>query len=474
MSMRRFHVPAIILFLALPYAAFLLSGVPEMQTGQRWGLNPTVIMLTLGFIVTGLQVYFHVRFLLMRYVGDLHDLDPADAGDLMMRLLFGLREFPPKSPVLMVQDGQVAPEGPAVLHKVGGPGHLSVGPGNAVVTSRLGILHRVLFPGFHDLGPFERIWDVVDLRPQRRTITVEFMTRDAIPASTVVSVVCRPDLPQSLRMPQVTHEHVQVVLQLTTSKFVRRSGGSDRVSDWVAGIVNGTTDGTVRDVLEQYTLDDFVNPQKWLVGAELPSRITVTPVQLPKLEAEILKEVREVGKSRGIVVEKVELGPVQPSDEAIVRQWLDFWKARLQRDHDEYMLNVEADQTQQILDVQRALQVDFLKRTLDSVERLSEEHKSLPNELIFESILQVVLSMYQGSPEIQHMLFQQGESLVRFVQMILWGPSALQAAGPAGPPIDPKSGGYPGPSRSPSGAPSPPSIEPTPVREIPLDRDKRS
>jgi hypothetical protein len=413
MNLRRFNVLLVVLFLTLPYGAFLLAAVPRAETG--WDFLPVLVVLTIGFVAMGVPVDAHVRFLLARYASDLHDLDFADAQELVMRLLFGLFPFPPKRPILMVRAGQAAPDGPEVMHKVGGPGHLSVASGNVVVTSRLGILHRVLIPGFHDLDPFERVWDVVDLRPQRRTITVEFMTRDGVPASTVVNVVCRPALPQLLCKPKGTAEIsvpvmrriTDVVLKLTTERFVSRAGGGDRISDWVVGIVNGATDGVVRDVLEQYALDDFVNPQKWLVGAELPPRIGVTPLKLPELEAHILEEVRAVGRSRGIVVETVELGPVHPSDEAITRQWLEFWKARLQRNLDEYMLDVEADQAQQLLDVQLALQVDFIKRTLDSVEKLNMDQKAAPLELVYDCIMQVVLSMYQGSPEVQHMLFQQ-------------------------------------------------------------------
>jgi hypothetical protein len=480
MSMRRFNIPLIILFLALPYAAFVLLAFPRTALDRGWGLIPSIIVLTLAFIAIGLHVYFQVQFLLARYAGDLHDLDSDDARYLILRLLFGLCEYPPKSPVLVVQVGRTAPDGPEVIHKVGGPAHLSIAPGNIVVTSRLGILHRVLIPGFHDLDPFERVWDVLDLRPQRRSITVEFMTRDGIPASTDVNVVCRPALPQLLRKPAGAAELsasameriTQVVLGLTTSKYVRRSSGDERVSDWVAGIVNGATDGVVRDVLEQYSLDSFINPQRWLVDAELPSRVGVTPLRLPDLERRILQEVRRIGRSRGIVVEKVELGPVHPAPEAIARQWLEFWIARLQRNVDEYVMNVEADQTQQLLDVQLALQVDFLKRTLDSVEKLSAEHASAPMELIYDSIMQVVLSIYQGNPEMRYMLFQQGESLVRFVQMILYGPSAL----PPSQLGDSSSSLGSSPDKP---LPSPDTSLPlpaddSPVKEIPLDLHTRS
>jgi hypothetical protein len=458
MSIRRFSPFVVILFLALPYAAFVASVVPWKPENPLQSVA-TILVLTLGFVGLGFWSYRHTLFLWARYASDLNDLDFADAWGFTMRLLFGLREYPPKLPTLMVQAGQAAAEGPEVLHKAGGPGHLSVAPGNAVVTSRLGMLNRVLFPGFHNLGPFERIWDVLDLRPQRRTITVEFMTRDGILASTVVNVVCRPALPQLIRNDLATDAHQKIVLGLTTSKFVRRSTGSERLSDWIIGIVNGAVDGAARDILEEYALDDFVNPQNWLVGAELPPRIGAVPVKLPELEARILSKVSQTGKERGIVVEKIELGPVHPSQEAITRQWLDFWKARLQRDVDDYVTDVEAQHTQQLVDVQIALQVDFIKRTLVSVENLTQGQKTAPIELIYDSIMQVVLSMYEGSPEVQHMLFQQGESLVRFVEMILHGPSMVVANTP-GVQRGLRSGGQYGGSGSPAGTPGSPAGTP--------------
>ncbi|MGC9468304.1 MAG: SPFH domain-containing protein [Anaerolineae bacterium] len=421
------------LIVTLAFAAFLLFVVGDVQSGALSTANLlTITGLASGVFLAGTVAINHVQTLCGIYLQDFHDLSEDDAYELAYRLLFGFRIGQPKGPVLRVKAGHTDLGGPPVVHKVGGPALLSVDHDNAVVTSRLGRLHRVLGPGSYDLDPYERVWDVIDLRPQRRTLTVEFMSREGIPAACQVSIVCRAAIPKEFfpsspdEMPGGLAGYARrTALLLATSRYVRRLEGTDRATDWVAGIVNGKLDGTVRDTLEQYSLNELVNPQHWLDADEGEPRIATKPKLLTELEDVILDDVRETAKRRGIIVESIGVGPIQPDEEAISRQWLQFWQARLQRKVDDYTMAVELTQEETVATARAEVQADFVKRVIQQVETLREKGQKVPDYLVLESVSEVLNSMYDWSPDVRRALFQQGESMLRFVQTLLYGPTVV-------------------------------------------------
>jgi hypothetical protein len=191
----------------------------------------------------------------------------------------------------------------------------------------------------------------------------------------------------------------------------------------VTGIANGNLDGIVRDTLERYSLNELVNPQHWLDAEEGEPRIATRPKLWTDLEQAILDEVRATGKQRGIIVESIALGPIQPDEEAISRQWLQFWQARLQRKVDDYTMAVELTHQELIATARAEVQADFVRRVSQQVEELRRTGRSVPNHLIIESVSEVLNSMYDWSPEVRRVLFQQGHSLIRFVDTVLYGPA---------------------------------------------------
>ncbi|MBN1248611.1 MAG: hypothetical protein JXC32_13210, partial [Anaerolineae bacterium] len=279
-----------------------------------------------------------------------------------------------------------------------------------------GVLSRILGPGFHGLQPFERIWDVVDMRPQRRTLTVDFATRDGIPASCQASIVCRIASSQGENPEGVVPRFgyaKEAVLQVSTAKYVRKQDGSDRVLDWVHDIANGTMAETVRDVLEQYRLDEFLNPQYWLDEDEGPARVASAPQFLTKLESEIEHLVRTAVAERGISVERVELGMVRPAEVAISRQWLEFWQAKLQKNIDRYTMEATATHEQLAEDALVEAKAMFVNRMLEEFHQLRTTGVHVPPQLIIAAFLEVLHTMSDKGPEMQSLLVQQAESLIR-------------------------------------------------------------
>jgi len=383
-------------------------------------------VFVVGFIFSLLIAYWVVRGILSRYDQVLYDLPHDEAWELSQRLTDGAPKKEPKAPMLRVYDGQVDLDGPPALLGVGGPGYLSVAPNNVAVMQRLGRLHRVLGPGFYPLEAFEKVWDVIDLRPQRRRVTVEFMTRDGIPASCQASIVCRVKPPAS---PKPHPYDETTVLNLAAKKYVKSLEGHDRISSWMVGITRGSMDGAVRDVLERYSMDEFLNPQYWeplrtAAGSQalavLGSGTSASrPRTMAELEAEIEADVKVEGEKRGIRVDKIELGPVVPDPGAISQQWLEYWQARLQRVVDSYNLSATAEKVRLEEMARVEAQVSLISAMVDEVQKLpSYGVQGIPAELILMSFMNVVDSMTERSPAVQQMMFAQAESLLRIVDTI--------------------------------------------------------
>ncbi|MGC9520811.1 MAG: SPFH domain-containing protein [Anaerolineae bacterium] len=428
MSLQKLIVPLGIGVLFLAFAA-TLPLVLWGEQGYVVGTSDRVdfFLLVGGFLIALVIAPVQVIRVLSQYTQALHNLNSEDAQALTTRLLFGAAQ----GPLLQVQSGQVDLHGPPVIYEVGGPASLSVDHTSVVVTSRLGRLSRVLGPGFHNLAPFERVWDVVDLRPQRRTVTVEFMTRDGIPASCQATLVCRiaaPDVSDregrdGTARPFAYSE--DAILKVVTSKHVRKGEGSERVFDWARGMAERILEATVRNVLEQYRLDQFLNPQYWLDEEEGPPRTAASPKDLPELEAEVEAIVRQVGREQYIDVDRVELGTVRPSEEAIPRQWLEFWQAKLQKGIDRYAMEVETTHEQLAEDARVEAQVTFINRMLEEIQQLQAADISVPPQLIIASFLEAFHSMADRGPEVQSLLFRQAENLIRVVNMIQMEDSPL-------------------------------------------------
>ncbi len=434
MSLSKLLVPLVVgaLFLAfaasLPIVLWSEAGYTIQASDEA-----NFLILVVGFgVALAISAWQMVR-VLRQYVQDLHDVSAEEAAGLVAHLIFGAG-LSVGAPVLRVRAGQTDLDGPPIVYKIGGPAKLNVDLNNVVVTSRLGTLRRILGPGLHDLEPFERVWDVVDLRPQRRTLTVEFVTRDGIPALCQATLVCRIAPPGYAESPlaedgtlspavgvardRLFGYSAEAVFQVTTSTYVRKPEGRNRVIDWVSGMANDVLEATVRDILEQHRLDELLNPQYWLEGDEGPPRAAAIPKLVSDLEDQIESEVLSKGKERGVIVERVELGTVRPAEDAISRQWLEFWQAKLQKGIDRYAMEAETTHEQLAEAARFEAQVTFVNRVLEEVQSLRSEGLYVPPQLIIASFMEVLHSMGDRSPKAQQQLYEEAENLIRAVNAV--------------------------------------------------------
>lgn len=484
---------------------------------------PWLIWLALGqLLMILIWVVLHTFRIATQYTQSFYSLTPSEAWQFVKRSLIGVRSYPPLRPALRVQDGQADPDGPVILHEIGGPGYLSVGHNNVTVTQRLGRLRRIWGPEFGMLEPYERVWDVIDIRPQHRTLRVNFMTQGGIPAYCDAEMTFRvagpfesdsegrwvtADLRRRLSRPgssprwdarstsepegdgrgdeqlmeielkpRRSGESVSsgaekdrefpypysedAVLKLAANKSVTSSTDAQAISDWTVSITRGFLEGEIRDRLEQYSLEKFLDPIAALkqgtdqrsdqdanesAGQDGNQKAVSQGNQnaedanaqedkkeekagqefLEEIESDIMESLRKTGRERGIRIMRIELTELKPDDSAISKQWLETWQAQAQVDLDRYQIN---NRMERIEETERA-RINARKRFIESVlERLKSSSSSKPlselsARLIVSEFLAVLESMSGQDPEMQELAFQQSENLIQAVNAIQQGDS---------------------------------------------------
>jgi len=425
-------IDAILLMAYISLALAAYTGGIDIATYVRYVLIWLVILL-ISLII------FQVPRIFVQYGQVFFKLQPAETLKLLKRLVLGPSQYPPLEPVLHVQDGKVITEVSGVIEKIGGPGFLSIEHNNAVVTHKLGVLSRVLGPGFHTLEAFEKVWDVVDLRPQRRTINVRFMTRDGIPACADAEIVFRiPYIDKYVRMrytspptnvtstdtdtipPQPSSFSADAVLAVTTGKIVNGSQERSQITDWITCLPNDILDGAVRDILEGYTLDAFLYPQYWLSLKESINQDGDTEYKLVRPQpvnhkTQIEVKVKALAEEHGIFVEYVELGPVLPVEESISRAWLEFWQAKLQNVVYQHSMKVNVDPLQNGERARIGMLVDLITSTVQKIQGLTDNELKVPSELMVMSFVGVLQAMSERDPDIQQLVNRNAEKLARII-----------------------------------------------------------
>ncbi|MBN1877167.1 MAG: SPFH domain-containing protein [Anaerolineae bacterium] len=393
----------IIVIITIVFATVLFIPFPDLLSElflRKW---PRITLLLIGIFASMLFTLPLVMGLFVQFTQILYNLSLEDASQFVNDVMTGLKKYPPLKPILRVQEGRADPDGPEVLQKAGGPAYLSIGHDSVVVTSQHGILKRILGPGFHVLDPFEKLWDVVDLRPQRRTVTVEAMTRDGIPVYCEADIRFQIDNGDQAATAEIPYPYnEEAIWQAVMSK---RSKGEGVEQNWMQRIAGGSLDGEIRDQLEKYRLDDFLTDNQH------------TQPLVAKLEEAVFKAAVDSGKGMGIKVEQVQVGPVLPKEEAISRQWLEVWQSEWQRFAAQQIVEGEVKQLQVVELARSKAEIDLVTRMLPTIQQMNADGKEIDPRLILLRFWEVLQSIAQQEPplsgELQGILRDLvGESLL--------------------------------------------------------------
>ncbi len=424
----------IIVVLTLVFTLLLAAAVPEAVNeilDARIGLPLLRAFLTslpVGFIAAMIVAFFAAVLILTQFTQAMYQLEPDDAWKLMWRILLGVYREPPLDPVMRVQEGRPDPDGPEVLYEVGGPGHLTVGHDNAVVLARGGLITRVEGATRVRLESFEKIWDTVDLRPQRRELRVTANTRDGIPVTCKAEVRFRVQrgaivstLPTAPPVEFMDSDR-PTVLRLATNKVRLAPGGERRVTDWIIFLTNGTFDGEVRNRVERYRLDELFDPDR-----EGPALLTL-------IEQELETVMREVGKERGIQIDQVHLTGITPDEDAISEQWMALWRSAWQRVAAIDEAKAKAMRESEIEKARaraRAEMIAAIVNPLDNLKDVDSDTLLLGVRLEF---LRVMRTMAQMDPMVQSTMFQQVENLEHVINRVLALPASPSPSPTLSPP----------------------------------------
>jgi hypothetical protein len=212
----------------------------------------------------------------------------------------------------------------ALAHRqLGGPGRLVVFNDSAVVLERYGQITRIEGPGMVFLDRFERIREIIDLRPQVKTLPAEQVivaTRDGILLGTEVTIRFQIKRAPAVSSPGVPYPVAPETLMAAARAHGVRIGpgpGQRMISNWRDRVVRNM-DSTLRDIVAGKTLDELFQPMD---AYEDPREA---------IRREMLVQLSNSSAGFGAEVLDVMLGPFKPISPAVERQRLATWQATRQ------------------------------------------------------------------------------------------------------------------------------------------------
>jgi regulator of protease activity HflC (stomatin/prohibitin superfamily) len=223
--------------------------------------------------------------------------------------------------------------------RLGGPGQLIIFNDNAVVLERYGRISRIEGPGAIFVERSERIREIIDLRPQVRTVTGEqakMYTREglAVMVDITVSFQIKRVTEQSLKPTPVGHQpppdsppgasqelphtlnpvSYKALLKAARAQTVRVGGAKIGVYDWREGVM-AMVASTLRDIVADKSFDGLFEP--------------ADPVGNPReaIRREMARQLQNKVNRYGVQVLDVMLGPFKPVHAEVERQRLASWLA---------------------------------------------------------------------------------------------------------------------------------------------------
>jgi regulator of protease activity HflC (stomatin/prohibitin superfamily) len=324
---------------------------PRQSIGLLFGLVRLVITLlpmTLLDVLPAFVALAATFLLAARFVHTLYDTqDHREARRFLLRNMLGMTGL---GPLMIVREGHIAVGEGTLYDRVGGRGLLIVYNDSAVVMERGGQLVRVAGPSLGFLKPFERIWEIVDLRHQRWPFTVDAMTKEGIPVSCEADITFKIDdryidvegnertkPPVKTTTPTITDEAIaaeladagiteplpytdEAVFNAATSTWVRihQPDHEEQLRRWTGRVMIGEVEGILRNIIARYQLDWLMRPH---IEGGPHSR-----EQIRRQLQDSLRKALPVGNKLGARILQVELGQIRVKDE-IARQWVEAWQA---------------------------------------------------------------------------------------------------------------------------------------------------
>jgi regulator of protease activity HflC (stomatin/prohibitin superfamily) len=313
-----------------------------------------------GGMLPGIVVILTALLLCANLINGFFGLE-GGGWQFLIHRLFGRPGF---SPYLIIGGGEIV-MGNDSVKKRGGPAGIVLRQDSAIVLAAGGALTRVIRgPGFPHLQPFETIWDIIDLRPQRWPFKVSAITRDGIPITYEVAI--------KFQVGPLDED----ILKAATCKWIRDAWRTepDRVMDWPKRVVIGETEGVMRNkILAQYNLDE-------LLDAHIRQQIRQDLFETLKTSAE---------RDFGVEIMEVTLHDVTFNGQ-VLEEWAKTWK--MQRDLE--VAKIESDEhVQELKLLERArsqVRQEMLDSTVKTLNAMAKKRTSVPVDYVLLSFIDMV------------------------------------------------------------------------------------
>ncbi|MDM8527924.1 SPFH domain-containing protein [Anaerolineales bacterium HSG24] len=347
-----FFTPILLLFFVLG----IVAGLPQFTPWKILliGLLNIFLAIITSLIVLSLAGHF------VDEVYGLNDFEKAKW--FLMRFKFGPPEIPP---IKLLKEGKVLVCPDDIINRIGGPGHVIVRNDTAVVFQKKGQLTRVGKPGFYPLEPFEKVYDIIDLRPKQWEYSVGAMTREGIPITWNIEVHYQIDDGGQEATEQVPYPcSEEAIFRATTQTWIREKGRLQDM-DWEGRLIISSTEGPLRSLLSRRYLDE-------LVGAdELAVRESI--------QQEMEQMLRKTAPSLGAKILQVKLHNLQVHDD-VTQQWIKTWQQRWHQ----YSKNKLMLQRVENIKTHESLKG---KKNLEQIRVLGESLQSLASRRVATSIV---------------------------------------------------------------------------------------
>jgi hypothetical protein len=372
---------------------------------QAVALFPTLSVLPhslLQFLVSLLPLlglrYWIVPFLVIaaglmigaRFVQDIYELsDYRQAFRYLFASMFAIN-YPHlliADGVRSIQEGETNP-----LDVIGGPGYVTIQPGNAVLFERLDRPSNVMGAGRHYISRFERIKEIVDLKEREVTIALAgAMTKDRIEIN-IRDIYFRYQLWTSMkekdsrrRIHSIPYSYsVGAIRDMVYNRTVTREG----IQDWDTA-VRAVIENEIGGYIRKHTLDELMLPHN--SGEHPRDRIS-----------EVLASTRVRNRLKRVGVRLLwwDIGHFDIAEKQVDEQMLNAWKARW-RGNASLLRETWQAQRQSYQDLGRAeAQAELLTGIIQSLEALNlpaDSSRNLRNVILLHAsrILESMASVYQ-------------------------------------------------------------------------------
>lgn len=319
----------------------LVGGAPDDLRFGSSSLKAAISLALTSFqaVLPVMAALVAVPLLGARLLDQLYDIgSPKQAHDFLNRLQFGTLG---RRPRLLAKQGHLASKDGIVPEGVGGPASLIIYNDTATVTEQGGRISRVLGPGVHSLAAHEKIWEIVDLRPQRWVREVCALTKEGIPISCDLDICFKiaesPDGTRGAKRTARRHTNLpypyspEAVLRAATGRRIRASDELTPVLDWESRVAR-LGESALRDILATYRLD-------WLIRAPQPKQ----PHPRDEIQRRLKIALQNTISDLGAQLLEIELGKIQVKApdtgnrkteevserllEIVSQQWLKAWNA---------------------------------------------------------------------------------------------------------------------------------------------------